>query len=52
MYRLAPSWTMVSAMTNSYGSRSTLSVGGKSYDIFRLDALDKAGIKPSMFKGT
>src|SRR6266481_8082664 len=35
---------MVSAMTNSYGSRSTLSVGGKSYDIFRLDALDKAGI--------
>src|SRR6266481_700481 len=35
---------MVSAMTNSYGSRSTLSVGGKSYDIFRLEALDKAGI--------
>jgi aconitate hydratase len=35
---------MVSAMTNSYGSRSTLSVGGKSYDIYRLDALDKAGI--------
>jgi len=31
-------------MTNSYGSRSTLSVGGKSYDIYRLDALDKAGI--------
>src|SRR5260221_4513576 len=31
-------------MTNSYGSRSTLSVGSKSYDIFRLDALDKAGI--------
>src|SRR5258706_183746 len=31
-------------MTNSYGSRSTLSVSGKTYDIFRLDALDKAGI--------
>jgi aconitate hydratase len=34
---------MVPAMTNSYGSRSTLSVG-KNYEIFRLDALDKAGI--------
>ncbi|HKQ71039.1 MAG TPA: aconitate hydratase AcnA, partial [Polyangiaceae bacterium] len=34
-------------MTNSYGSRTTLQVAGKSYDIFRLDALDKAGIKTS-----
>jgi aconitate hydratase len=32
-------------MANSYGSRSTLQVGGKSYEIFRLDALDKAGIR-------
>ena len=28
-------------MTNSFGSRSTLRVGSKEYDIFRLDALDK-----------
>ncbi len=32
-------------MTNSYGSRDTISVGNKRYDIFRLDALDKAGLK-------
>src|SRR5437868_5316082 len=31
-------------MTNSFGSRSTLRVGSKEYDIFRLDALDKQGI--------
>src|SRR4051812_22282733 len=31
-------------MTNSYGSRATLSVGGREYEIHRLDALDKAGI--------
>ncbi|MBZ5569881.1 MAG: aconitate hydratase AcnA [Acidobacteriia bacterium] len=31
-------------MTNSFGSRSTLRVGNKEYDIFRLDALDKQGI--------
>ena len=39
-----PKLDYVPAMTNSYGSRSTLSVGSKSYDIYRLDALDKAGI--------
>jgi len=35
----------VAPMANSFGSRSTLQVGGKSYEIFRLDALDKAGIR-------
>jgi len=30
---------------NSFGSRSTLRVGNKDYEIFRLDALDKAGHK-------
>ncbi len=29
---------------NSFGSRSTLRVGGKEYVIYRLDALDKQGI--------
>ncbi len=29
---------------NSFNSRSTLKVGSKEYEIFRLDALDKAGI--------
>jgi aconitate hydratase len=28
---------------NSFGARATLKVGGESYEIFRLDALDKAG---------
>src|SRR5262245_8866325 len=32
-------------MTNSYGSRGALTVGNKTYDIYRLDALDKAGQK-------
>src|ERR1700693_4188059 len=39
---LIPDWNI--AMTNSFGSRSTLRVGSKEYDIFRLDALDKQGI--------
>ena len=30
--------------TNSFGARSTLAVGEKSYEIFRLDALSKAGV--------
>ncbi|MSO21451.1 MAG: aconitate hydratase AcnA [Acidobacteria bacterium] len=35
-------------MSNSFGSRGALQVGAKSYDIFRLDALEKQGIgKPS-----
>ncbi len=35
-------------MNNSFGSRAPLQVGDKSYDIFRLDALEKQGIgKPS-----
>src|SRR5438067_12313301 len=29
---------------NSFNSRSTLRVGKKDYEIFRLDALDKQGI--------
>ena len=29
---------------NSFGSRDTLSVGGRSYEIFRLDALERRGI--------
>jgi len=29
---------------NSFGSRSTLKVGSKEYEIYRLDALDKQGI--------
>src|SRR6266704_2907802 len=29
---------------NSFGSRSNLRVGGKDYDIYRIDALDKQGI--------
>ncbi|MGH1345845.1 MAG: aconitate hydratase AcnA [Nannocystales bacterium] len=29
---------------NSFGARSTLAVGDKSYEIFRLDVLSKAGI--------
>jgi aconitate hydratase len=29
---------------NSFNSRSTLKVGGKEYEIYRLDALDKQGI--------
>jgi len=32
-------------MKNTFGSRSTLKVGGREYDIFRLDALDKLGIQ-------
>src|SRR4051812_3227889 len=34
-------------MMNSFGSRSTLRVGNKEYEIFRLDALDKAGHRTS-----
>ena len=29
---------------NSFNSRSTLKVGDKEYEIYRLDALDKQGI--------
>ena len=29
---------------NSFGSRSTLRVGNKEYEIYRLDVLDKQGI--------
>ncbi|HEY9014768.1 MAG TPA: aconitase family protein, partial [Gemmatimonadales bacterium] len=31
-------------MNNTFGARSTLRVGGRSYEIFRLDALAQAGI--------
>src|SRR5438067_12063514 len=29
---------------DSFHSRSTLNVGGKSYEVYRLDSLDKQGI--------
>src|SRR2546427_2643833 len=29
---------------NSFGSRATLKVGGRSYEIFRLDALERRGL--------
>src|SRR5512146_1389726 len=32
-------------MTNSFGSRSSLRVGGREYTIYRLDALDKQGLR-------
>ncbi|HVZ59415.1 MAG TPA: aconitate hydratase AcnA, partial [Terriglobales bacterium] len=32
-------------MTNSFGSRSLLKVGQREYTIFRIDALDKQGIR-------
>jgi len=32
---------------NSFGSRATLNVGGRGYEIFRLDALEKAGLPVS-----
>ena len=31
-------------MSNSFGSRGALQVGGKSYEIHRLSALEKAGV--------
>jgi aconitate hydratase len=34
-------------MTNSFGARSKLSVGSREYEIFRLDALEKAGMSLS-----
>jgi aconitate hydratase len=39
---------MVSA--NSFGSRSTLPVGDKSYEIYRLDAVDGAALLPYSLK--
>ncbi len=35
------------AMTNTFGARSTLKVGSRAFEIFRLDALSKAGIDVS-----
>ena len=32
------------AMTNTFGARSTLRVGDRAFEIFRLDALKTAGI--------
>ena len=34
---------MAQKYVDSYGARQALKVGGESYDIFRLDALEKAG---------
>src|SRR3989338_10291173 len=36
---------MAQKSLNSFGARATLKVGSESYDIFRLDLLDKAGFK-------
>jgi aconitate hydratase len=33
-------------MPNSFGSRSTLKVGAREYEIHRLSALEKAGLRP------
>jgi aconitate hydratase len=35
---------MSAASKNSFGSRDTLTVGSRSYEIYRLDALEKRGI--------
>jgi aconitate hydratase len=35
---------MEEPMTDPFGARSTLGVGGRSYSIYRLDALDRAGL--------
>ena len=31
---------------NSFSSRSTLRVGQQEYEIYRLDAVEKAGLQP------
>ncbi len=36
---------MAQQYVDSFGARKTLAVGNQSYDIFRLDALEKAGFK-------
>ena len=36
---------MAQKYVNSFGARQSLKVGAESYDIFRLDALEKAGFK-------
>jgi len=35
---------MSPASKNSFGSRDTLAVGGKNYEVYRLDALERRGI--------
>jgi aconitate hydratase len=37
----------MAAMANSFGSRSTLDVGKRKFEIHRLSALDKAGLAPA-----
>jgi aconitate hydratase len=34
-------------MANSFGSRATLKVGAREFEIFKLSALEKAGLRPS-----
>ncbi|MDB4980230.1 MAG: Aconitate hydratase [Myxococcales bacterium] len=34
-------------MANSFGSKSTLKVGAREFEIYRLSALEKAGLRPS-----
>ncbi|HVA73104.1 MAG TPA: aconitate hydratase AcnA [Acidimicrobiales bacterium] len=41
---------MASKSNNSFGARAELSVGGRSYEIFRLDALDRAARLPYSLK--
>src|SRR5438128_12521337 len=36
---------MAHKYVDSFGTRKSLTVGNQSYDIFRLDLLEKAGIK-------
>jgi aconitate hydratase len=36
---------MAQKYVDSFGARKTLAVGNQSYDVFRLDALEKAGFK-------
>jgi aconitate hydratase len=38
---------MGTTMSNSFGSRSTLEVGKRTYEIHRLSALEKAGLHPA-----
>ena len=48
MGRLAPAfYSLAQAITmkNSFGSRSLLRVGNREFEIYRLDSLEKQGLK-------
>ena len=36
---------MAQKYVDSFGTRKALTVGNQNYDVFRLDALEKAGFK-------